>query len=199
MNQINIDSLLSIGNSTKIEPQLKLDTTQLYQALLKIGSDGSGQLQVAAGSTPIKIALTTADLQQLVRPQNTASTQVTLSGQLQTPSAEQVTTSLPQSTVNSYHGQRSEITARYTPTSATATAQTSNLSKALDGTTWQVKLQPVSENQLSISMMKPAQQLPLTENAVFKLIQQASQLPQLQNKTRQLDNGQLQLQVQVPS
>ncbi len=197
MNQINIDSLLSIGNSTKIEPQLKLDTTQLYQALLKIGSDGSGQLQVAAGSTPIKIALTTADLQQLVRPQNTASTQVTLSGQIQTANAEQVTTSLPQSTVNSYQGQRSEITARYTPTSTTATVQTSNLSKALDGTTWQVKLQPVSENQLSISMMKPAQQLPLTETAVFKLIQQASQLPQLQNKTRQLDNGQLQLQVQV--
>ncbi len=197
MNQINIDSLLSIGNSTKIEPQLKIDTTQLYQALLKIGSDGSGQLQVATGNTPIKIALTTADLQQLVRPQNTASAQVTLSGQLQTASAEQVTTSLPQSTANSYQGQRSEITARYAPTSPTATAQTSNISKTLDGTTWQVKLQPVSESQLSISMMKPAQQLPLTETAVFKLIQQASQLPQLQNKTRLLDNGQLQVQVQV--
>ncbi len=205
MNQINIDSLLSIGNSTKIEPQLKLDTTQLYQALLKIGSDGSGQLQVAAGSTPIKIALNAADLQQLVRPQTATSSQVTLSGQVvhaeltATSPSQNSATPLPGSTLLPLtEQQRKELNAntlRYT--SASNATATPNLNNKLDGSIWQVKLQPLNDSQLTISLMKPSQQLPLAESAVFKLIQQASQLPQLQAKTRLLDNGQLQIQVQV--
>lgn len=158
MNQINIDSLLSIGNSTKIEPQLKLDSTQLYQALLKIGSDGNGQLQVAAGSTAVKIALSQADLQQLSRSTTATSSQVTLS----------------------------------------SSNNQGNAQAPLDGSIWQVKLQPISENQLRLELQKPAQQLPISEAAVFKWLQQVAQ--QLQPASKSADQAQLQalqLQVQV--
>ena len=158
MNQINIDSLLSIGNSTKIEPQLKLDSTQLYQALLKIGSDGNGQLQVAAGSNAVKIALSQADLQQLSRSTTAASSQVTLS----------------------------------------SSNNQGNAQAPLDGSIWQVKLQPISENQLRLELQKPAQQLPISEAAVFKWLQQVAQ--QLQPASKSADQAQLQalqLQVQV--
>lgn len=158
MNQINIDSLLSIGNSTKIEPQLKLDSTQLYQALLKIGSDGNGQLQVAAGSNAVKIALSQADLQQLSRSTTSASSQVTLS----------------------------------------SSSNRGNAPAPLDGSIWQVKLQPISENQLRLELQKPAQQLPISEAAVFKWLQQVAQ--QLQPASKSADQAQLQalqLQVQV--
>jgi hypothetical protein len=158
MNQINIDSLLSIGSSTKIEPQLKLDTTQLYQALLKIGSDGSGQLQVAAGSHSVKIALSTAELQQLVRSTTSTSSQVTLSNtRIETPKQ------LP-----------------------------------LDGSVWQVKLQPINENFITLAIQKPAQQLPISEAAVFKWLQQVGQQLQQIDKTAAALNPQaLQLQVLV--
>jgi hypothetical protein len=156
MNQINIDSLLSIGNSTKIEPQLRLDSTQLYQALLKIGSDGNGQLHVAAGSTAVKIALSQADLQQLSRSTTAASSQVILSN-----SNNQVNAQAP-----------------------------------LDGSIWQVKLQPVSENHIRLELQKPAQQLPISEAAIFKWLQQVAQ--QLQPASKSVDQAQaLQLQVQV--
>jgi hypothetical protein len=159
MNQINIDSLLSIGSSTKFEPQLKLDPTQLYQALLKIGNDGSGQLQLSAGASTLKIGLSQPELQQLLRPQTTHSTQVNLSS---------------------------------------APAQPTLNANSLDGTQWQVKVQPLTDNTIMLALQKPSLKLPLNEIAVFQLLQQANSLQLRAASTNEAMNAPtLQLPVQL--
>lgn len=159
MNQINIDSLLSIGCSTKFEPQLKLDPTQLYQALLKIGNDGSGQLQLSAGASTLKIGLSQPELQQLLRPQITHSTQVNLSS---------------------------------------APAQPTLNANSLDGTQWQVKVQPLTDNTIMLALQKPSLKVPLNEIAVFQLLQQANSLQLRAASTNEAMNAPtLQLPVQL--
>lgn len=67
MNQINIDSLLQIGSSAKIEQSLKLDASQLYQALLQIGRDQDARISVQTPQGPLQIAIPTATAQQILQ------------------------------------------------------------------------------------------------------------------------------------
>ncbi len=162
MNQINIDSLLNIGNSTKIEPQLKLDSSQLYQALLKIGTDGNGQMQVQTPAGPVKVQLSPQDAQQIRQatgalqsnnPNTANETQVSLSRQAQ-------------------HYQSSQATVSASPTPGATNRQSS----PTNTTYLQVKLQQSSEQAFTLQVMKPSQQLQLSEQALFKLLQQAVQM-----------------------
>jgi hypothetical protein len=77
MNQINIDSLLQIGSSTKIDQTLKLDASQLYQALLQIGRDQDARLTIQTPQGPLQLTLPTpaalqmqATSQQLIAASN---------------------------------------------------------------------------------------------------------------------------------
>ena len=67
MNQINIDSLLQIGNGTKIEQSLKLDSSQLYQALLQIGRDQDARLKIQTGQGPLQVAIPPQTAQQILQ------------------------------------------------------------------------------------------------------------------------------------
>lgn len=86
MNQINIDSLLRIGSTQKPELQLRLDPSQLYQALLKIGADDSARLQIQTPQGQLHVQIPAQVAQQVLQStQQTllASTaaQVSISGQ----------------------------------------------------------------------------------------------------------------------
>lgn len=67
MNQINIDSLLQIGSGAKIEQSLKLDPSQLYQALLQIGRDQDARLSIQTPQGPLQVALPTNTAQQILQ------------------------------------------------------------------------------------------------------------------------------------
>lgn len=67
MNQINIDSLLQIGSGAKIEQSLKLDPSQLYQALLQIGRDQDARLSIQTPQGPLQLALPTNTAQQILQ------------------------------------------------------------------------------------------------------------------------------------
>jgi hypothetical protein len=67
MNQINIDSLLQIGSGAKIEQSLKLDPSQLYQALLQIGRDQDAHLSIQTPQGPLQLTLPTNTAQQIMQ------------------------------------------------------------------------------------------------------------------------------------
>lgn len=67
MNQINIDSLLQIGSGAKIEQSLKLDPSQLYQALLQIGRDQDARLSIQTPQGPLLLMLPTNTAQQILQ------------------------------------------------------------------------------------------------------------------------------------
>lgn len=67
MNQINIDSLLQIGSGAKIEQSLKLDPSQLYQALLQIGRDQDARLSIQTPQGPLQLMLPTNTAQQILQ------------------------------------------------------------------------------------------------------------------------------------
>jgi hypothetical protein len=67
MNQINIDSLLQIGSGAKIEQSLKLDPSQLYQALLQIGRDQDARLSIQTPQGPLQLTLPTNTAQQILQ------------------------------------------------------------------------------------------------------------------------------------
>lgn len=179
MNQINLDSLLNIAASIKIEQQLKLDPTQLYQALLKIGDDGGGQLQVNTGAQAIRIALSPANIQQLAAAQQSpASSQVTLSTTASslTLTPETAKPAQPLSTtlaINHLAAAKTSETVLPTPMNESRTAQSAGLAamaqmpsqaaltetiavaksdnklSLLQNSSWQVKLQPLQNTPLS--------------------------------------------------
>ncbi len=188
MNQINIDSLLSIGSSIKIEPQLKLDSTQLYQALLKIGTDGNTQLQLQTPAGPIKVQLNPNDAQQIrqattAAPTNNSSmpaeTQVSLSAQSQKLQSSQP---LPSSLNTLPQAQPTSLSQQSLPTHTLAL---------------QVKLQQSSEQAITLQVMKPSQQLQLSEQSVFKLLQQAAQLLPTTTRIQAQAEQQIALAVQL--
>jgi len=67
MNQINIETLLHIGSGTKIEQNLKLDSSQLYQALLQIGRDQDAKLSIQTPQGPLQMILPAATAQQILQ------------------------------------------------------------------------------------------------------------------------------------
>lgn len=116
MNQINIDSLLRIGSTQKPELQLRLDPSQLYQALLKIGSDDSARLQIQTPQGQLQAQIPVQVAQQVLQ-----STQQTLltSTAVQTTNAGQP----PQSQTTAAASQASVNPQLQTPTSPTFVSQ----------------------------------------------------------------------------
>lgn len=66
MHQINIDSLLQIGSSTKIDQTFKLDPSQLYQALLQIGRDQDARLTIQTPQGALQLSLPVPAAQQML-------------------------------------------------------------------------------------------------------------------------------------
>lgn len=79
MNQINLDSLLHIGSTvnqtatTSPLAPLKLSPDTLYQGLLNIARDGSGQLQMSTPQGPVQIKLTPQQTALVLAGQNTTA------------------------------------------------------------------------------------------------------------------------------
>ncbi len=119
MNQINIDSLLRIGSTQKPELQLRLDPSQLYQALLKIGSDDSARLQIKTPQGQLQVQIPVQVAQQVLQ-----STQQTLlaSTAVQTANAGQPSQSQTPATTAAA-SQASVNPQLQTPTSPTSVSQ----------------------------------------------------------------------------
>ena len=173
MNQINLDALLQIGAGRTQQnlQSLKLTPDTLYQAILNIGSDGSGQLHVATPQGPVQIQLTSqqaalllqaapqssAALQNQVKANQALATQVTLNGQLQSQSAGAAT------------GQ--QLSATHTPL--------------------QLLLQPGAQGLLNIQTQQAPVNIPLHPSQLMQLLGSQQQQPltmqvQLQRQQQQL-------------
>ncbi len=172
MNQINIDSLLQIGSGAKIEQSLKLDPSQLYQALLQIGRDQDARLTVQTPQGPLQIPL----------PQNTAQ-QI-----LQT--AQQLIAAATPQTQNTAQ-QTQGATPANTPAQAAASGQTQNqLTPAAANTPPSgagahevklfVQLQPVGMDQIQLTVRHAGKTLtiPLQASQLLQLLQQPAPGPQ---------------------
>jgi hypothetical protein len=185
MNQINLDALLQIGSS-RTQPNLqslKLMPDTLYQALLNIGSDGSGHLHVATPQGPVQIQLTPqqtalllqatpqspAALQNQVVANQALATQVTLNGQLQ----------------GQLSGQNAHSPAAQQPPVTNSPLQL------------QLQLQPGAQGQLQIQSQQAPVQIPLQPSQLMQLL--GSQLQQPLTMLVQLQRQQQQLVMTLPN
>lgn len=202
MNQINLDALLQIG-SGRTQPNLqslKLTPDTLYQALLNIGSDGTGQLHVATPQGPVQIQLTPqqtalllqatpqspAALQNQVVANQVLATQVTLSGQLQ----GQLTGKLSEQASGQVSGQASDPRTR--PDAGQQLPIGNQPSPAAHKPlTLQLLLQPGAAGQLHIQTQQAPVQIPLQPSQLLQLLGSQQQQPltmlvQLQRQQQQL-------------
>ena len=172
MNQINIDSLLQIGSGAKIEQSLKLDSSQLYQALLQIGRDQDARLTVQTPQGPLQIPLPQTTAQQILQtaqqliaaatPQTQTTTQQTQTAtpaQLPGNSQTQTQNQLPQQPV---------------------TPQASSAASSAQEVKLFVQLQPLGVDQLLLTLRQAGKTVtvPLQVNQLLQLLQQPAPGPQ---------------------
>ncbi|TXH94917.1 MAG: flagellar hook-length control protein FliK [Rheinheimera sp.] len=169
MNQINIDSLLQIGSGAKIEQSLKLDPSQLYQALLQIGRDQEARLSIQTPQGPLQVALPTNTAQQILQ---TAQQLIAAA----TPASTQATASATAVPVqNLQNGQNSADI----KSSANAIIAGSNTGKATETKVF-VQLQPLGTDQLQLTVRLAGKTLtiPLQASQLLQLLQQPAPGPQ---------------------
>ena len=172
MNQINIDSLLQIGSGAKIEQSLKLDSSQLYQALLQIGRDQDARLTVQTPQGPLQIPLPQTTAQQILQtaqqliaaatPQTQTTTQQTQTAtpaQLPGNSQTQTQNQLPQQPV---------------------TPQASSAASSAQEVKLFVQLQPLGVDQLLLTLRQAGKTVtvPLQVSQLLQLLQQPAPGPQ---------------------
>lgn len=176
MNQINIDSLLQIGSGAKIEQSLKLDPSQLYQALLQIGRDQDARLTVQTPQGPLQIPL----------PQNTAQQILQTAQQLIAAATPQTQTTAPQTQVAT----PTNTLAQTAGTSQTQTQnqlaqapvapQSSGIVTSAQEVKLFVQLQPIGVDQLQLTVRHAGKTLtvPLQASQLLQLLQQPAPGPQ---------------------
>ncbi len=176
MNQINIDSLLQIGSGAKIEQSLKLDPSQLYQALLQIGRDQDARLTVQTPQGPLQIPL----------PQNTAQQILQTAQQLIAAATPQTQTTAPQTQVAT----PTNTLAQTAGTSQTQTQnqlaqapvapQSSGIVTSAQEVKLFVQLQPIGVDQLQLTVRHAGKTftVPLQASQLLQLLQQPAPGPQ---------------------
>ena len=176
MNQINIDSLLQIGSGAKIEQSLKLDPSQLYQALLQIGRDQDARLTVQTPQGPLQIPL----------PQNTAQQILQTAQQLIAAATPQTQTTAPQTQVAT----PANTLAQTAGTSQTQTQnqlaqapvapQSSGIVTSAQEVKLFVQLQPIGVDQLQLTVRHAGKSftVPLQASQLLQLLQQPAPGPQ---------------------
>ena len=176
MNQINIDSLLQIGSGAKIEQSLKLDPSQLYQALLQIGRDQDARLTVQTPQGPLQIPL----------PQNTAQQILQTAQQLIAAATPQTQTTAPQTQVAT----PANTLAQTAGTSQTQTQnqlaqapvapQSSGIVTSAQEVKLFVQLQPIGVDQLQLTVRHAGKTftVPLQASQLLQLLQQPAPGPQ---------------------
>lgn len=154
MNQINIDSLLQIGSGAKIEQSLKLDPSQLYQALLQIGRDQDARLTVQTPQGPLQIPL----------PQNTAQQILQTAQQLIAAATPQTQTTAPQNQL----------------AQAPVAPQSSGIVTSAQEVKLFVQLQPIGVDQLQLTVRHAGKTftVPLQASQLLQLLQQPAPGPQ---------------------
>ena len=162
MNQINIDSLLQIGSGAKIEQSLKLDSSQLYQALLQIGRDQDARLTVQTPQGPLQIPLPQNTAQQILQ---TAQQLIAAATPANTPT--QTTGTTPPPTQN----QLAQLPVTPQSSSAATSAQEVKLF---------VQLQPLGVDQLLLTVRQAGKTftVPLQASQLLQLLQQPAPGPQ---------------------
>ncbi len=155
MNQINLESLLHIGSGTKIEQNLKLDPTQLYQALLQIGRDQDARLSIQTPQGPLQIMLPAATAQQILQTAQQLVSAATIArpGQADSNNGSATTPSMPA-----------------TPGSDTKPQETKVF----------VQLQPLGNEQIQLTVRLAGKNLtiPLQAAQLLQLLQQPAPGPQ---------------------
>ncbi|MDZ7867752.1 MAG: flagellar hook-length control protein FliK [Rheinheimera sp.] len=186
MNQINIDSLLQIGSGVKIEQSLKLDSSQLYQALLQIGRDQDARLTVQTPQGPLQIPLPQNTAQQILQtaqqiiaaatpqPQATAQTQTqsqTSGQQAQTSPAQTQPANTVMQTPGSSQTQHAQAPVIAQPPGTATVAHEVKLF---------VQLQPLGMDQLLLTVRQAGKTLtmPLQASQLLQLLQQPAPGPQ---------------------
>ncbi len=176
MNQINIDSLLQIGSGAKIEQSLKLDPSQLYQALLQIGRDQDARLTVQTPQGPLQIPL----------PQNTAQQILQTAQQLIAAATPQTQTTAPQTQVAT----PANTLAQTAGTSQTQTQnqlaqapvapQSSGIVTSAQEVKLFVQLQPIGVDQLQLTVRHAGKTftVQLQASQLLQLLQQPAPGPQ---------------------
>lgn len=176
MNQINIDSLLQIGSGAKIEQSLKLDPSQLYQALLQIGRDQDARLTVQTPQGPLQIPL----------PQNTAQQILQTAQQLIAAATPQTQTTAPQTQVATPANTLAQTagTSQTQTQNQLAQAPVAPQSSGIVTSTQEVKLfvqlQPIGVDQLLLTVRQAGKTLtvPLQASQLLQLLQQPAPGPQ---------------------
>lgn len=176
MNQINIDSLLQIGGSAKIEQNLKLDASQLYQALLQIGRDQDARISVQTPQGPLQIAIPTATAQQILQ------------------TAQQLTSVNP--------GNSGQNTGSMQGNGAAAQSNSSTEGPKASEAKIFVQLQPLGTEhiQLTVRLAGKSLQIPLQAAQLLQLLQQPAPGPQqhFSVQAQQLSARQDQLSLEWP-
>jgi hypothetical protein len=172
MNQINIDSLLQIGSGAKIEQSLKLDPSQLYQALLQIGRDQDARLTVQTPQGPLQIPLPQNTAQQILQ----TAQQLIAAATPQTQSTTQQTqTATPaQQPGNSQTQTQNQLAQPPVTPQSGGTATSSQEVKLF------VQLQPIGVDQLQLTVRHAGKTLtiPLQASQLLQLLQQPAPGPQ---------------------
>ncbi len=176
MNQINIDSLLQIGSGAKIEQSLKLDPSQLYQALLQIGRDQDARLTVQTPQGPLQIPL----------PQNTAQQILQTAQQLIAAATPQIQTTAPQTQVATpantlaQTAGSSQTQTQNQLAQAPVAPQSSGIITSAQEVKLFVQLQPIGVDQLQLTVRHAGKTftVPLQASQLLQLLQQPAPGPQ---------------------
>lgn len=179
MNQINIDSLLQIGSGAKIEQSLKLDSSQLYQALLQIGRDQDARLSIQTPQGPLQLALPTNTAQQILQ------------------SAQQLIAAATPTSANTTNALNSNV-------EGSGSSTTPSTGKVTETRVF-VQLQPLGTDQVQLTVRLAGKTLtiPLQASQLLQLLQQPAPGPQqhysvqAQRQSAAADQLSLQWPVQV--
>ncbi len=172
MNQINIDSLLQIGSGAKIEQSLKLDSSQLYQALLQIGRDQDARLTVQTPQGPLQIPLPQTTAQQIL--QTAQQLIAAATPQTQTTTQQTQTATPAQQPGNSQTQTQNQLPQQPVTPQASSAATSAQEVKLF------VQLQPLGVDQLLLTLRQAGKTVtvPLQVNQLLQLLQQPAPGPQ---------------------
>ena len=172
MNQINIDSLLQIGSGAKIEQSLKLDSSQLYQALLQIGRDQDARLTVQTPQGPLQIPLPQTTAQQIL--QTAQQLIAAATPQTQTTTQQTQTATPAQQPGNSQTQTQNQLPQQPVTPQASSAASSAQEVKLF------VQLQPLGVDQLLLTLRQAGKTVtvPLQVNQLLQLLQQPAPGPQ---------------------
>lgn len=157
MHQINLEPLLKIAGQGQIEQTARLDPAQYYPARLQTTPDG-GVLQLQTGPAQLHMQLSAFQVRQILQSTSVSTTVVQNAS--------------PSQNNNSGQNLSSPSDAQTSSTANQQSALQSNNPAGLAPVKLQVRLQPVGNQELLLSVrtQPPAVQLPLTAQSLLPLL-----------------------------